>query len=141
MLDYYIVSYVKLVKYVEKYLYLVTRKLRWPELFLHLKQKMESWADTIGLKGLVLIGIGACGLAAIWKIDSRDVFKKPEEQKCWKVVEFDELVEMIRSGSIQLFDVREREEVNSTSLIPTATNIPCMLVVLVFFCNHYFCRC
>ena len=52
------------------------------------------------------------------------VFGDERVKKCWKIVEFDELVKMLRQRCIQLFDVREREEVRETGMIPRAVNIP-----------------
>ena len=88
-------------------------------------QNMEMWMERLGMEGFVLIGIGVCGVLAAMKVESRAILNKPVQQKCWKLVEFDELVKMIRHKDIQLFDVRERDEVANTGLIPTANNIPC----------------
>lgn len=48
------------------------------------------------------------------------------EPKNWKLVSYDELVIMLRQRCIQLFDVREKEEVRNSGMIPNASNIPCM---------------
>ncbi|XP_078582238.1 thiosulfate:glutathione sulfurtransferase-like isoform X2 [Branchiostoma floridae x Branchiostoma japonicum] len=42
----------------------------------------------------------------------------------WTDVKYDELKALIKSGHVQLIDVREPEEIASTGLLPGAINIP-----------------
>ena len=39
-----------------------------------------------------------------------------------------ELLQLLASGDIQLFDVREPEELEETGIIPGAVNLPRMLI-------------
>lgn len=86
---------------------------------------MESWVERLGMEGLLLISLSICGTMAAISTDSRDVLKEPVEKKSWTIVEFDELVKMLRTSSIQLFDVREPcETLKGTTVIPQSVNIP-----------------
>lgn len=43
----------------------------------------------------------------------------------WTDIDYNQLTSMIKSGNIQLFDVREPEEVEETGMMPSAVNVPC----------------
>ena len=44
----------------------------------------------------------------------------------WTDVSFSQLMSYVESKQASLFDVRSKEEVEETGMIPTAVNIPCM---------------
>ena len=46
----------------------------------------------------------------------------------WTDVDTPELLQLLASGDIQLFDVREPEELEETGIIPGAVNLPRMLM-------------
>jgi len=56
--------------------------------------------------------------ASCLSTDSRDALPETD-------IDYAELRRMIDSGDIQLFDVREPEEVEETGMMPGATNLPC----------------
>jgi len=82
-------------------------------------------AEYLGVSGFMNIGLGAIGALAAMTLDPVDVLGEPVEPKCWKIVEFDNLVQMIRENCVQLFDVRNKEEVEETGMIPRSVHIPC----------------
>ena len=53
-----------------------------------------------------------------------------EREIQWFDVDTDELVELLASGDIQLFDVREPEELVETGQIPGAINLPRMYIII-----------
>lgn len=95
-------------------------QLSWTE-----ARAMEDLLERLGCKEMCLIGLGICGVLVAMKSHDNYFVTERAEGKCWKLVDFEELVKMIRQHNIQLFDVREREEVASTGLIPLAVNVPC----------------
>ena len=52
--------------------------------------------------------------------DEKVVSKKKE-------ISYDDLLEFMKGDSKFLFDVREATEVSQTSLLPSATNLPCKI--------------
>ena len=42
----------------------------------------------------------------------------------WTDLDYDQVMSYVKSGDIQLFDVREPGEVQETGMMPRATNVP-----------------
>ena len=42
----------------------------------------------------------------------------------WTDLDYDQVMSYVKSGDIQLFDVREPGEVQETGMMPRATNLP-----------------
>ncbi|XP_019621047.1 PREDICTED: uncharacterized protein LOC109467475 isoform X2 [Branchiostoma belcheri] len=52
------------------------------------------------------------------------LYSSKDNETPWTDVKYDELKALIKSGHVQLIDVREPEEIASTGLLPGAINIP-----------------
>ena len=52
-------------------------------------------------------------------------FYAEDSHSCKSDVSYEELLALLESDDVQLFDVREPKEIKETGTIPGATNIPC----------------